>query len=605
MILGIDLGTTNSLACAYKDGKVIQIPNFAGDYLTPSVVSIDDDGSIIVGAPAKERRETYPDRTFSSFKRFMGTGKKFDKFSPEELSSFVLRSLKQDAEKFLGEKIEDVIISVPAYFNDKARNATKDAGTLAGLNVLRIINEPSAAALGYLMKADKLDNLDNVDGFEDNTFLVFDFGGGTLDVSLVEAFENVIEILSVSGDNMLGGIDFDKALADEFLKRKNIKKSDISDKTYNAVLSAAERCKRELTDNSSAKMIVHSKEIEDEIEITDKEFLRISEAVIKRITRPINKVLLDSRTSSSDIADVILVGGSSKMPIVQQYLKYLMKGLAMEVYEPDCMIAYGMGVYAGIMERQEGVKDLLLTDVCPFSLGTGIVNRENVNSDDLIMSFIIPRNSALPISRTESYTPVREGQTSIRFQIFQGEEMYVKDNKKIGEMIVDFGRPSPKNTQVLVTFTYDVNGILLVNYEVPSLRIKGEVVIEDSERTSKTDKNKKVEYLRQFKLLSQEDEDNRMIREWGQKLFAIAPSPMREDIQSRLQFFEYIVKADPYQAIKFKKNIKSFFVAMEIALSKYSMSNWAFDDSWEEDEEVDEEMESIFREWEEGDHTDK
>lgn len=601
MILGIDLGTTNSLACVYREGKVIQIPNFMGEYLTPSVISIDDDGSIIVGAPAKERKETYPDKTFSSFKRFMGTSRKFDKFRPEDLSSFVLRSLKQDAENYLGEEIKDVIISVPAYFNDKARNATKDAGTLAGLNVLRIINEPSAAALGYLTKAGKLGNLDKVDGFEDDTFLVFDFGGGTLDVSLVETFENVIEILSLSGDNMLGGIDFDRCLANEFLKRKGITKEKISEQTYNAILFSAERCKRELSQNNSAKMIVHSIEIDDEIELTQKEFLWISEDVIKRITRPINKVLIDSKTSEEEITDVILVGGSSKMPIVQRYLRYLMKGLDIKVYDPDCMIAYGMGVYAGIMEREQGVKDLLLTDVCPFSLGIGTVNRENVNSDNLVMTVIIPRNSALPISKTEIFSPIHDKQTEIHFKIFQGEEMYARDNKMIGEIPVKFSKPLSKDTQILLTFTYDINGILLIDYEVPSLGIKKEVVIEDSERSSKSETDRKIEYLRKFKLLSADDEDNRMIREWGQKLFTIAPSPFREDIMNRLQFYEYILESDPYQAIKFKKNIKAFFFAMEIALSKYTMNNWSFDDSWKKDEEVDSEMEEIFREWGEKD----
>lgn len=594
MILGIDLGTTNSLVCACKDGKVYQVPNAFGDYLTPSVVSIDDNGEVIVGKPAKERKETHPEKTFSSFKRYMGNNRKFADFTAEELSSFVLRSLKQDAENFLGEEIKDVVISVPAYFNDKARKATKNAGTLAGLNVLRIVNEPSAAALGYLMKSERLADINSHEGFEDSTFLVFDFGGGTLDVSLVEAFDNVIEILSVSGDNLLGGIDFDKCLADEFLKRKGIERQDISDQTYNSILSSAERCKKELTGSNQAKMIVHSAEVNDETEFTEKEMLIVCEDVLKRIAKPINKVLLDTKTMAEELTDVILVGGSSKMTIVQQYLKYLMKGLNIAVYEPDYMIAYGMGVYAGIMERQDCIKDLLLTDVCPFSLGTGV---RNYTGKDMLMSFIIHRNSALPISRTETYVPVNENQKEATFDIFQGEEMYTKDNRKIGTLYVKFPEPASTKTQMHLTFTYDINGILLVNLEIPEFNIKKEAVIEDPDNKDKGDSADRVEFLRKFRITSIEDEEDRMIMEWGQKLFTIAPPSLQDDIRNRLGFYEYIKSRDPYQTLKYRKAIKSFFVAIELALSKYSLSNWTFDNSWKDD--VDEEIEKVFEDWEE------
>ena len=594
MILGIDLGTTNSLACVFKDGEVVQIPNFMGEYLTPSVVSIEDDGTILVGRPAKERSETNPEKTFASFKRYMGSNTKFGDFTAEELSSFVLKSLKQDAEKFLGEEVEDVIISVPAYFNDKSRNATKNAGTLAGLNVLRIINEPSAAALGYLNKSGKFSDLDSADGFEDQTFLVFDFGGGTLDISLVDTFENVVEILCVAGDNMLGGIDFDRALAKEFMTRKEIKREKISEKTYNSIVVAAERCKRELTEKKQAKMIVHSEEINDELEISDTEYLKICEDVVKRISVPINKVLLDSQKKANEIDGIVLVGGSSKMPIVQQYLKYLMRGMDISVYNPDHMIAYGMGVYAGIMERANTVKDLLLTDVCPFSLGTGIANHQG---GSLLMSFIIPRNSALPISKTEIYCPEREGQDAIDFTIYQGEEMYVRDNKRIGNIYIQFPRPASKSTQVIVTFTYDINGILLVNIDIPEMSITREAVIEDPSQSSRLNIEEKVKALKKFKLNSSEDEDVTLIREWGQKLYVVAPAMIKNDIRGRMEFFEYILQKDPYQAIKVKRQIKLFFVSLEMALSQYSLSNWSYEDTWEDD--MDEDVEAIFKEWEE------
>lgn len=596
MVLGIDLGTTNSLACVFKDGEVVQIPNHTGDYLTPSVVSIDEDGTVLVGRAAKERKETHPDKTFSSFKRYMGTDAKFIEFTPEDLSSFVLRSLKQDAETFLGEEIKDVIISVPAYFDDKARKATRNAGRLAGLNVLRIINEPSAAALGFLKKSGKLEKIDSVDGLEDATFLVFDFGGGTLDVSLVEAFENVIEILSVAGDNMLGGIDFDRCLADEFCRRKGIKKDNI--KLYNTILSAAEQCKKELTNNKSSRMVVRSEKYNDEIEITDKEYLKISEDVLRKIGLPINRVLLDSKTTPDEISDVVLVGGSSKMPIVQQYLKYILRGMNIRVYEPDYMIAYGMGVYAGIMERNNNVKDLLLTDVCPFSLGTAIYNSDD--DDRLIMSFIIPRNTSLPISKTEKYSTAKHLQQSVEIDVYQGEEMYVKDNIKIGSFKINFPKPADIHTALDITFTYDINGILIVDVEVPAFGIKREEIMINSEDGNEEENEKKIEYLRKFKLLSMTDEDNRLIREWGERLYPIAPPMLKAEIIERLRFFEHIVKnGDPYQSIKFKKNIKSFFLAIELSLTQYDVANWTLDDSWKDD--IDHDMEVVFHEWEEKD----
>ena len=367
-IIGIDLGTTNSLAAVWQDGESKLIPNAFGEYLTPSVVSIGEDGTVYVGKTAKERLASYPDDTASVFKRFMGTSRKYmlggKSYRPEELSAFVLKKLKEDAERYLGEPVEEAIISVPAYFNDMARNATKRAGMIAGLRVERIINEPSAAALAC----------QNLNQEEDETLLVFDFGGGTLDVSLVECFDNVIEIQAVSGDNQLGGQDFDDMIAEHFAKSLNLNYAEMKPETKAIVRKSAELCKRELTEKPSANMVVNCQDISGEIEITRKDIVKICAPLFDRIGKPVSKVFVDAQTSTDQVGQIVLVGGSCKMPVVRQYLSYLLKREDIETKEPDYMIALGCGVCAGIKERDKDVKDLLLTDICPFSLGIKVAN---------------------------------------------------------------------------------------------------------------------------------------------------------------------------------------------------------------------------------------
>lgn len=596
MILGIDLGTTNSLACVYKDDRVIQIPNFLGEYLTPSVVSFDEEGKIIVGQPAKERRETCPERTYSSFKRYMGTDKVFGIYKPEELSSYILMSLKQDAEKFLGEKIEDAIISVPAYFSDKARHATKMAGALAGFNVLRIINEPSAAALGFMMKSGKLRSMDMKEDLSEETFLVFDFGGGTLDVSLVETFDNIIEIVSVSGDNQLGGIDFDSVLTEHFLHKTGIRRNNISDSTYNSILVAAEKCKRELSSNKTAKMTVRSEKVNTEIDVTDIEFLKLSEKVIKRIDEPINTVLSDAHKCMSDITGIVMVGGSSKMPIVQIYLKYLNKKLDLSVFDPDFMVAYGMGVYAGIMERNDKIKDLILTDVCPFSLGTSSFNARN--GKDPLMTFIIPRNSPLPISRKEKFTTSRPFQQSIEIDVYQGEDEHALNNKLINRFNLRFPKPAEVGTVFEVTYTYDIDGILIINVDVPAFDIHKEVVLGGAAKKELIDVSEKVRQLKELKILTIDDEEDKYVREWGNKLYAISPFDIKEEINIRMSFYKHIkASGDIFRIMRVRKSLIKFYKKIEDMLSQYTFTAFTDDNPNPWDNEVDEDVRNLFDEW--------
>jgi len=600
-IIGIDLGTTNSLVCFWDQGKVTMIPNSLDEYLTPSVVSFLEDKTILVGKAAKERLATHPESTFCNFKRYMGRTHTFKwenaKFSAEELSSFVLASLKEDAERFLGEPVEEAVISVPAYFDNKARTATKNAGALAGLKVERIINEPSAAALSYMMQLKSSPDSEASEEAEldDRTFLVFDFGGGTLDVSLVDTFDKIVEIITVSGDNQLGGIDFDKCIAEHFMKVNSIKREDINGECYQEILNSAEYVKRELSKKTVAKMVLNHGSISAETEIKDIELAKICAPVLQRIYAPVNNVLRDSGREIGEVNEIVMVGGSSKMPIVQQYLKHLLHRRDIVVSNPDRIVAEGMGVYAGIKERNVEIKDLILTDVCPFSLGTNIINKSNPGKD--LSSFIIERNSPLPISKTKIYYPSNDNQTHCDFHIFQGEEMYAEENKNLGMIQVNFPKPAMKTTKINLTFTYDINGILLVNAEVPEFMIKEEkVFVSDGGEISELQKTEAVKKLREFKSVSSEDEDNIMVREWGGRLYAMLPMRMKEELLSRMQYFEYLLENDPYQALRMKKHLKLYLVALEVSLNSYTMASWQFNDDWEDEE--DDEMEKLFKEWE-------
>lgn len=593
-IIGIDLGTTNSLAAVWQDGESRLIPNAFGEYLTPSVVSIGEDGTVYVGKTAKERLASHPDETASVFKRFMGTPRKYmfgeKSYRSEELSAFVLKKLKEDAERYLGEPVEEAIISVPAYFNDMARNATKRAGMIAGLRVERIINEPSAAALAC----------QNLNQEEDATLLVFDFGGGTLDISLVECFDNVIEIQAVSGDNQLGGQDFDDMIAEHFAKSLNMNYAEMRPETKAIVRKSAELCKRELTEKPSANMVVNCQDISGEIEITRKDIVKICAPLFERIGKPVSKVFVDAQTSTDQIGQVVLVGGSCKMPVVRQYLSYLLKREDIETKEPDYMIALGCGVCAGIKERDKDVKDLLLTDICPFSLGIKVANHQNPHKD--LMSFIIERNSPLPISREEMYVNAYDKQSQMALRIYQGEAMYVSENLYLGEILFDIPPMAAGQVQCFVRFTYDINGVLEVEARIPLTKEEKKLVIvnKDLDMTQEEINEKLKEFERIKSPFT--DERNTYILEWGQRLFMqCSQKEMRDEILGRMQYFQHVMSFDEYKVPKARKYLTVYFAYIEGLLNSYVgfADDMLKDGAWyEEEDEEEREMETLFKEWE-------
>ena len=540
-IIGIDLGTTNSLAAYWDGDHSVLIPNRFGEYLTPSVVSVEEDGTFSVGKLAKEIQITQPGRCVSAFKRGMGLDKQYPlgdgSFSAEELSALVLKSLKEDAEAFLGEPVEEAVISVPAYFGDKARRATRKAGLLAGLKVERIVNEPSAAALCFRQ----------LHKDAEGELLVFDFGGGTLDVSLVDCFENVVEITAVSGDNRLGGLDFDRVLAEHFCQQHSVYFDGLLPSTQQQILRAAEQAKRMLTVANKVEMKVGSAELSGEWSIARRELIRISAPIFERMSKPVQRVLTDGKVNAKELRGVVLVGGSCKMPVVQDYVRYLLRGCKVETFHPDMVVAMGVGAYAGIKERHGELSDLILTDICPFSLGTGIKNDAKPGQD--LMSVIIPRNSALPASKASTYVTVYDNQTTMDIGIYQGEDLYVKNNTKLDHLRIKVPPMPAGQASVLLRYTYDINGILLVDAVVQSSEEERHLILGAGDDSPET--RMQIEMLKRLREDPRENAEIKLLLQRAEGLYQqLTDQYARLLLAAKIEQLERQLSADPLRAKK-------------------------------------------------------
>ena len=528
-VIGIDLGTTNSLASICRDGKAILIPNSLDQTLTPSVVSVDEDGKICVGAVAKERLISHPEDSAASFKRYMGTDKVYtlagQNFTPQELSSFVLRQLREDAERFLGEEVEEAVISVPAYFNDNQRYATKEAGRLAGLKVDRLINEPSAAALAA----------SRISGDDEGSYLVFDFGGGTLDVSIVDYFENIIEIIAVSGDNRLGGNDFDEIIARSFCAHYQMEYDELDSQMQAALLRLSENCKRELSEKEDTELVWEAED--KKLPFNNLMLAGLCQGIFDRISQVIEKVLRDSARKIEDMDEIVLVGGSSKMPVVALYLQTLLKKKPRVIGSPDEVVAMGAGIYAGIKERKEDIKDLVLTDICPFTLGVNVTN--HADEDNPIMSPVIERNSILPCSKTGFYTNAYDNQQHIKIGIYQGEAYYCRENLELGAIEMDILPVRRGETRLQVKFSYDINGILEVEViDLVKQQVEKKVLTCTSLRLSEEELNRRLEELQAYKLMPSGGIRTKLALARGERLFTQLTGVRRmqaADAMSQLQ----------------------------------------------------------------------
>ena len=593
-MIGIDLGTTNSLATYIDDNGEIQfVKNEYGNILIPSVVGIDENDDIIVGELAKERRMMNAGETASNFKRRMGTDAKIKvknrTFDAQMLSSFVLKHLKENAEKQLNEKINRAIISVPAYFNDKQRRDTKMAAELAGLTVERLINEPTAAALSLGS------NILN----QNLKFIVLDLGGGTFDVTLLETFENIMDVISISGDTMLGGEDFTTKICEIFLKNIKLAITDLSRDERTKLYTKADR----------AKKLISLKDVEIELEIkgknykseiTQKDFREAVKPLLVKMKAAIDKALQDGNTDAREIEKVVLVGGAVKLGIIEEFTeKYFHKMRGEKIYfssenfiennklvsivaNPDTVVAYGVGVAVGMKERNKMFKERILTDVCPFTLGTELVGNR--------FAPIIPRNTTVPTSKSEYFYTIDDYQDKVNVGIYQGESLNIDDNLFLGNFLIDVPRNIAGKEAINVRFTYDINGILEVEATVVSTGLKKSKLIVNGD-LSEEEKNEKIKMLEEIKIQSENKNKDKLLLERANRIYAeIVNTEIRNHISDYLENYKMVVATgDRIRIQKAKESFSQFLDKIDPEINDMNIEDILkdFEDEMEEEDTKD------------------
>ncbi len=509
-IIGIDLGTTNSLACVYRNGRAELIPNELGDFKTSSAVSVLEDGTVLVGAAAKERLVSHPESTAASFKIWMGTEKRLNlgirQFKPEELSALVLRQLLEDSTRYLGEPVEEAVISVPAYFNDDQRCATKLAAQLAGLTVRRLINEPSAAALYHRYSTQS----------GDSQMMIVDFGGGTLDVSIVDCFENIIEITAIAGDNRLGGNDIDHAIVAHFCKENGLVEERLAPSLRASLYRQAETAKIALSDVQETVITIQQEDTQYSLVLTNALLRQLCEPVFQKVRAVITRAMKD-RERTSRIHDVVLVGGSSGLTVFGDFLEELFGRRPHVAQKPDEIVALGVGLCAGIKERAEDLQDLVMTDVCPFSLGVATYSYAGDKTPH--MAVLIPRSSMLPASHQECFYTLHNHQNRLRFEIYQGEGYFASENLKLGELEVQVPPGLAGEQSALVTFTYDIDGILHVSAKSSGGDYRDTLLLNPNLHLSEEGQAEAMERIRQIQLAAQGSQKEQLLLERGLRLY--------------------------------------------------------------------------------------
>lgn len=581
-VIGIDLGTTNSIAVVFKNGEVEMIPNSFGEYLTPSVVTIENN-ELIVGKIAKQKLVTNPENTTALFKRDMGSDKKIklgkNKYLPQELSALVLKQLVDDAEKYLDEKVEEIVISVPAYFNAKQRKATKLAGELIGIKVDRLINEPSAAAIAC-----------HDDEFE--TFIVFDFGGGTLDVSVVDCFENVVSICSIAGNNKLGGIDFDRAISMYFCQQNNIDYNSLLRAEKESLFLAAERAKIALQNEDEVNMKLSIRGKLYSIKISNEILSLISKPILDEIREVIRRAVKDSGFTSSEIDRMIMVGGSSYMPIVRDYLEKLLKIPVDSAEDIDCMVAMGLGKYLGIKQRCSEVKDLVVTDICPFSLSTPIVNESDANNP--LSKVIIPKNTVLPSSRTVTLQAYKRGQKNVSISVYQGEEMYENDNILLGHTKVKIPRNYKENEQFNITYSYDINSMLYVEVEIISTGEKSVFIIGDDKKLESIKEGNQLNAIKEISIKLNSNPEYEACIERARRIYKELSPELKRMLQERMESLEIMYKDCVNNIQKKREIVEEMDRLLDVfdSISEFNesdiFSDFGIDDNSIEDKDIEE-----------------
>ncbi len=539
MIIGIDLGTTNSLVAVWRDGKAQIIPNALGRSLTPSCVSLLDDGTISVGEAARERLQSHPGQTAALFKRYMGTSRRIrlggNSFRPEELSSFVLRSLKADAEAWLGEPVTEAVITVPAYFSDAQRKATRIAGELAGLRVERLLNEPTAAALAYGLQSSG-----------EGKFLVFDLGGGTFDVSVLELFEGVMEVRASAGDNALGGEDFVTLMMAAFLARSGLAArrggdpSALPPQMQQALHAAAERAKCVLSDSVETSMQLDADDKTYTWNITQDALLELAQPLLDRLRLPLERALRDAHIMPAELDSIVLAGGATRMPMVRKLVARMFGRFPVVELNPDELIALGAAVQAGLKMRDAALDEVVMTDVSPYTMGMEIARQ--IGPGQLAHGHYLPiieRNCVVPTSRTTRVNTVADNQTMLVVRIFQGESPMVADNVFLGELKIPVPPRPAGGVQLDVRFTYDVNGLLEAEVSVLETGAMHSLVIEENPGVMTAEEIRaRLDGLAQIKIHPRDQAENQAVLARAERIFQQSLGPAREAVGEAIAVFQ-------------------------------------------------------------------
>ena len=574
MIIGIDLGTTNSVAAIFAEDGPQLVPNALGETLTPSIVALDSDDQFLVGRAAQEYSVNHPERSASNFKRYMGTdwttqlGK--HTFSAADLSSFILRALKEDCAAHLGEPIERAVITVPAYFNDEQRLATMSAGRMAGLQVERIINEPTAAAIAY--------------GFhesdEEKQIVVFDLGGGTFDISVVEMFEGAVEVRASSGECFLGGEDFTASLAGRIITSRGMifERAEFEHPAFvSRLLYECEVAKRKLS--KETKTHVRIPDLEGDLghkdletfEVTQESFAEYTESILARVEMPIRRGLGDSGLQRTDIDEVILVGGATRMPSVVNRVREMFETEPQCRLNPDEVVALGAAVQAGLISQESAVDDLVVTDVAPFTLGVSIVKQLGADLHDGYFLPIINRNTTIPISRSKRVGTIRANQREMSIELFQGESRKVKDNLLLGKFTVTGIPRGPSGQEVDIRVTYDQNGIIEVEAEIVATQRKCNLVITRyAKGLSEDDVERAVLAMSKLKTHPREHAKNRFLIKRAERVYRELPLHDRDALSELLDGFEEALDHQEAASIEqFRNALEEFLDAVERGFSDF------------------------------------
>ena len=535
MIVGIDLGTTNSLIAVWEAGGPRLIPNSLGELLTPSCVSLDKDGTVLVGRSARDRLQTHPELSAAVFKRHMGSNKITRlgqrEFRAEELSALILRSLKEDAEAALGIPVTEAIITVPAYFSDAQRKATRVAGQLAGLKVDRLLNEPTAAALAYGI---------HLRGSE-SKFLVFDLGGGTFDVSVLDLFEGVMEVRASAGDNFLGGEDFVNLLTDQFFEVAKVPSRLKKDAQFMQRLGAqVEGAKRALSTTPSVTIRVMHEETGYTMALDEAGLERACAPLLARLREPVERAMRDASLSVEELDNIVLAGGATRMPVVRRMVARMFGRFPATEINPDEVVAMGAAVQAGLKMKDKALSEVVMTDVAPYSLG--IDTARHLGGEQFSYGHfdpIIERNTIVPVSRVKTYHPLHDNQPVLEINVFQGEARMAKDNIALGKLEIPLARGPKADGGVDVRFTYDANGLLQVEAKILKTQQTHALLITGNPgMLSEVEIAERFEALSELKIHPRDKMENRTLMARAERLYQQLRGPLRESLGNHILRFE-------------------------------------------------------------------